>query len=83
MHPKRVGTLWAALFGKNCCATDRFLFTAHSSGYSLYVHGARSLTLRIRHPSPDHSFLEVLEVLIRHRRLSQSDTLTEPAQNQK
>ena len=37
------------------CATDRFYFTAHSSGYSLYVHGARSLTLRTRHPSPDHS----------------------------
>ena len=32
-----------------------FYFTAHSSGYSLYVHGARSLTLRTRHPSPDHS----------------------------
>ena len=36
-------------------ATDRFLFADDSSGYSLYVHGARSLTLRTRHPSPDHS----------------------------
>ena len=34
-------------------ATD--LLAAHSSGYSLHVHGVRSLTLRTRHPSPDHS----------------------------
>ena len=36
-------------------ATDRFLFAADCSGYSQHVHGARSLTLRTRHPSPDHS----------------------------
>ena len=36
-------------------ATDRFIFPADSSGYSLDVHGVRSLTLRTRHPSPDHS----------------------------
>ena len=36
-------------------AGNIFKLAAHSSGYSLHVHGARSLTLRTRHPSPDHS----------------------------
>ena len=36
-------------------AADRFLFGGSQHGYSLHVHGARSLTLRTRHPSPDHS----------------------------
>ena len=36
-------------------AADRFLFGGSQHRYSLHVHGARSLTLRTRHPSPDHS----------------------------
>ena len=40
----------------SCRMRNRLIFfTAHCSGYSQHVHGARSLTLRTRHPSPDHS----------------------------